>query len=56
MLVSCTSAISRFQMLDIERCTQLLETPLATIEETFEEFTKRKDIAIILINQHVSTA
>lgn len=31
-----------------------LETPLATIEEQFVEFTKRKDIAIILINQHVS--
>jgi len=29
------------------------ETPLATIEETFLEFTHRKDIAIVLINQHV---
>ncbi|ORY95690.1 vacuolar ATP synthase [Syncephalastrum racemosum] len=30
------------------------KTPLATIEETFQEFTRRKDIAIILINQHVA--
>eukprot|EP00842_Homolaphlyctis_polyrhiza_P005621 jgi/Hompol1/605/HPOL_002548-RA len=30
------------------------KTPLAKIEETFEEFTKRKDIAIILINQHIA--
>jgi hypothetical protein len=30
-----------------------IETPLAKIEETFEAFTLRKDIAIILINQHV---
>ncbi|KAJ2956605.1 hypothetical protein NQZ79_g7561 [Umbelopsis isabellina] len=30
------------------------KTPLAAIEETFEEFTKRKDIAIILINQHIA--
>lgn len=30
-----------------------IETPLANIEETFIEYTKRKDIAIILINQHV---
>jgi V-type H+-transporting ATPase subunit F len=29
------------------------KTSLAKIEETFEEFTKRTDIAIILINQHV---
>lgn len=33
---------------------QHIETPLGTIEETFIEYTKRKDIAIILINQHVS--
>lgn len=32
----------------------LKETPLSSIEETFIEYTKRKDIAIILINQHVS--
>ncbi|ORX55865.1 vacuolar ATP synthase [Piromyces finnis] len=30
------------------------KTPLSTIEETFIEFTRRKDIAIILINQHVA--
>ncbi|KAI9263359.1 F subunit of V-type ATPase [Phascolomyces articulosus] len=30
------------------------KTPLATIEETFTEFTRRKDIAIILINQHIA--
>ncbi|OBZ90435.1 V-type proton ATPase subunit F [Choanephora cucurbitarum] len=30
------------------------KTPLSTIEETFLEYTKRKDIAIILINQHVA--
>ncbi|CEG73241.1 Putative V-type proton ATPase subunit F [Rhizopus microsporus] len=32
----------------------LIETPLSTIEETFIEYTKRKDIAIILINQHIA--
>ena len=31
-----------------------LETPLALIEESFSEYLKRKDIAIILINQHVA--
>lgn len=31
-----------------------IETPLAKIEETFEGFSLRKDIAIILINQHVA--
>jgi V-type H+-transporting ATPase subunit F len=30
------------------------ETPLAKIEESFEAFTLRKDIAIILVNQHVA--
>ncbi|KAG0169128.1 H(+)-transporting V1 sector ATPase subunit F [Apophysomyces sp. BC1034] len=30
------------------------KTPLSAIEETFTEFTKRKDIAIILINQHIA--
>ncbi|KAI9206910.1 ATPase, V1 complex, subunit F [Polychytrium aggregatum] len=30
------------------------KTPLPKIEETFTEFTSRKDIAIILINQHVA--
>lgn len=35
--------------------SRIPETPLATIEETFSEFTRRKDIAIILINQHVSS-
>ncbi|KAJ3416472.1 hypothetical protein HDV05_001630 [Chytridiales sp. JEL 0842] len=30
------------------------KTPLATLEETFLEFTRRKDIAIVLINQHVA--
>ncbi|KAG2218587.1 hypothetical protein INT45_013641, partial [Circinella minor] len=30
------------------------KTPLATIEETFTEYTRRKDIAIILINQHIA--
>lgn len=41
---------------DNQRLTshQHVETPLGTIEETFIEYTKRKDIAIILINQHVS--
>lgn len=29
------------------------KTPLPKIEETFEAFTLRKDIAIILVNQHV---
>lgn len=31
------------------------ETPVATIEATFLEYTERKDIAILLINQHVSS-
>ncbi|CAG8509174.1 5263_t:CDS:2 [Paraglomus brasilianum] len=30
------------------------KTPLSKIEETFMEFTKRKDIAIVLINQHIA--
>ncbi|KAJ1925886.1 H(+)-transporting V1 sector ATPase subunit F [Tieghemiomyces parasiticus] len=30
------------------------KTPLATVEEAFSEFTKRKDIAIILITQQVA--
>ncbi|KAI9280483.1 F subunit of V-type ATPase [Sporodiniella umbellata] len=30
------------------------KTPLSNIEETFTEYTKRKDIAIILINQHIA--
>ncbi|EIE78481.1 hypothetical protein G6F46_005853 [Rhizopus delemar] len=30
------------------------KTPLNIIEDTFIEYTKRKDIAIILINQHVA--
>lgn len=29
------------------------ETETSTIEKTFEDFTQRKDIAILLINQHV---
>lgn len=31
-----------------------IETPLSAVEEAFQEFAKRKDIAIILINQHVT--
>ncbi|EGF81157.1 hypothetical protein BATDEDRAFT_87408 [Batrachochytrium dendrobatidis JAM81] len=30
------------------------KTPLPKIEEMFEELTKRKDMAIILINQHIA--
>jgi V-type H+-transporting ATPase subunit F len=30
------------------------KTPLSTIEQSFEQFTLRKDIAIILITQHVA--
>ena len=29
------------------------ETQVSVIESTFQEFTERKDIAILLINQHV---
>jgi vacuolar-type H+-ATPase subunit F/Vma7 len=29
------------------------ETETTTIEKTFDDFTQRKDIAILLINQHV---
>jgi len=32
-----------------------LETQISTIEAAFQEFTERKDVAIILINQHVRT-
>jgi V-type H+-transporting ATPase subunit F len=32
----------------------ILETPLVHIEETFREFTIRKDIAVVLINQHIA--
>lgn len=31
------------------------ETQVSTIEAAFQEYTERKDIAILLINQHVST-
>ena len=40
----------RYVSLDI---TIFIETPIATIEETFKNFLKRDDIAIILINQNV---
>ncbi|KAJ3537461.1 hypothetical protein NMY22_g5585 [Coprinellus aureogranulatus] len=30
------------------------KTPVATIESTFVEYTERKDIAILLINQHIA--
>jgi len=30
------------------------KTQIATIEATFQEFTERKDIAILLINQHIA--
>jgi V-type H+-transporting ATPase subunit F len=30
-----------------------LETETSTIEKAFDEFTQRKDVAILLINQHV---
>ncbi|KXN83605.1 V-type proton ATPase subunit F [Leucoagaricus sp. SymC.cos] len=29
------------------------KTPVATIEASFQDFTERNDIAILLINQHV---
>jgi V-type H+-transporting ATPase subunit F len=32
---------------------RLSETQVSTIESAFQEFTERKDIAILLINQHV---
>jgi hypothetical protein len=32
------------------------ETQVSTIEAVFQEFTERSDIAILLINQHVSSA
>ena len=43
----------------IKRCLvlnafYLTETQVSTIEAAFQEFTERKDIAILLINQHVS--
>jgi vacuolar-type H+-ATPase subunit F/Vma7 len=31
------------------------ETQISTIEAAFADFTSRKDIAILLINQHVSS-
>ena len=33
----------------------LLETQISTIEAAFQEFTERKDVAILLINQHVKS-
>jgi V-type H+-transporting ATPase subunit F len=32
------------------------ETQISTIEAAFADFTSRKDIAILLINQHVSSS
>lgn len=32
-----------------------VETQVSVIEAAFQEFTERKDIAILLINQHVRT-
>lgn len=32
----------------------IVETQTSTIEAAFQEYTERKDIAILLINQHVS--
>jgi V-type H+-transporting ATPase subunit F len=31
----------------------ITETPTSVIESSFQEFTERPDIAILLINQHV---
>ena len=33
----------------------LTETQISTIEAAFADFTSRKDVAILLINQHVSS-
>lgn len=33
--------------------TRFLETQVSTVESAFQDFTERKDIAILLINQHV---
>ena len=44
------------QMIDIQANTQswtLPETQVSTIEAAFQEFTERRDIGILLINQHV---
>lgn len=30
------------------------ETPATTIKKSFQEFTSREDIAIVLINQHIA--
>lgn len=35
------------------RLKRLSETQVSTIESVFQELTERKDIAILLINQHV---
>ena len=35
-------------------CDLWLETQVSVIEAAFEEFTERKDVAILLVNQHVS--
>lgn len=32
------------------------ETQVSTIEAAFQEYTERKDVAILLINQHVSAS
>jgi V-type H+-transporting ATPase subunit F len=36
-------------------CADGVETQTSAIESAFQEFTERKDIAILLINQHVSS-
>ena len=50
---------SEFELVCIYRVQSLTlymlpETQVSTIEAAFQEYTERKDIAILLINQHVS--
>ena len=50
---------SEFELVCIYRIQSLTlymlpETQVSTIEAAFQEYTERKDIAILLINQHVS--
>jgi V-type H+-transporting ATPase subunit F len=39
-----------------ERHFSFAETQVSSIEAAFQEFTERKDIAILLINQHVASS
>lgn len=49
-----TKQQANYLVVDNSKCAINPETTIVKIEETFEAFSLRKDIAIILINQHVA--